>query len=90
MIKAEFWPDEVWIGGEEDRPWMLWYGEPHPMHTESRKYVPVVELEATQQRLGQLLEAVKELREAEDPRVHYGALKRTCQVAREIEKERKS
>lgn len=66
-------------------------GSPVPLVPDAEgAWVSYEDFEATQQQLDQLLEAVKELREAEDPRVHYGALKRTCQVAREIEKERKS
>ena len=40
-IADEFWPDHLFIGGDDDRPWMLWYAdEPHPDWADFRRYTP--------------------------------------------------
>ncbi len=34
------WPPELWLGADQDRPWLIWDDKPHDDWSASRRYVP--------------------------------------------------
>lgn len=78
----EQWPESIWIGGDKDRAWLLWWKEARPgFHC--RRYLPAErvfsveeQLQATEQQLETLKEAVRKHRSATESvrKQHYGGL----------------